>query len=370
MKHLLLILLLLFNFSVFTQSRVASDADYQDLQTAVSMPHPLDAPKPYVSLHLDEAFHNSFVIIIVAALIFVMIFVLLYSEQRRKANVMLKEKNAMIKQQRDELDAMLTEISVNMSYASSLQSRIMMGDRKVVDVVDKVFVIYAPKDVITGDFFYVKQFGDYKVLAVGDCTGHGVSAALLTVMGITCLNEYFSSLPRTEGEMDHFFDPANVLERIRQNVKSSLYSQENNQTLSMSGMDVGLMIHRKGEKSVRFAGANRPLYIVRENKEVVELKPIRNPIAGYVKERNFVSERVEYSDNDMLYLFSDGLTDQFSADKSQSLGANGLKNMLSKYAHETEYDQKAHIMAEFNAFRGAAEQVDDIMLLGVRGSSL
>lgn len=315
--------------------------------------------------------------VLVAVLLIIIVLVVIVSIVRRRAYKLLREKNTQIEAQkneivaqRDELNAMLVELSDNISYASLLQNRIMIGDRKLDDVLNKAFVIYSPKDVVGGDFFYVKQCGDYKIITVADCTGHGVSAAMLTIMNISFLNEYFTAAPtESTDSFDPYFDPAHILEKLRSNVKTTLNAQEN-ETIAMSGMDMALMVHKAGESRVRFAGANRPLYVVRENHELVEIRPVRNPIASYIMEREFETTDFEYKASDMFYMFSDGITDQFSADGSSKLKTKGLKDMLIKYANETEVEQKKRIMADFNKFRGMTEQLDDTILVGVRGSSL
>lgn len=316
--------------------------------------------------------------ILVAILVAIIILVVIISRIRRRAYKLLRDKNLQIEAhkneivaQRDELNAMLVELSDNISYASLLQNRIMIGDRRVDEVLSKAFVIYSPKDVVGGDFFYVKQCGDYKIITVADCTGHGVSAAMLTIMNISFLNEYFAAAPTdtSEDSFDPYFDPAHILEKLRSNVKTTLNAQEN-ETIAMSGMDMALMIHKSGDTKVKFAGANRPLYVVRDDQELIEIRPVRNPIASYVKEREFETTDFEYKESDMFYMFSDGFTDQFSADGSTKLKTKGLKDILVKYAKKAEVEQKKLIMEEFNKFRGMTEQLDDTILVGVRGSSL
>lgn len=314
---------------------------------------------------------KAMVVTLVVVLCIIVALIAVYANVRRRANKVLAVKNKEIAEQRDELNNMLVELSGNISYASLLQNRIMVGDRNIREIIGNSFVIYSPKDVVGGDFFYVKQSGDYKIVAVADCTGHGISAAMLTIVNISLMNEYFAAAHDIGGsnEFDPYYDPASILETLRTNMKKTLNAKEN-ETIAMSGMDMALMVHKKGDAKVRFAGANRPMYVVRENKELVEFRPVRNPIAAYVKERVFETQTFEYKDSDMFYMFSDGITDQFSADGSTKLKTKGLKDMLIKYSEKEEQAQMKSIMEDFNKFRGRAEQLDDFILVGVRGASL
>lgn len=321
---------------------------------------------------------KAMIVVLVVVLVVIIALIAVYANVRRRANKVLAGKNKEIQEQRDriaeqrdELNTMLVELSDNISYASLLQNRIMIGDRNIREIVSESFVIYSPKDVVGGDFFYVKQCGDYKIIAVADCTGHGISAAMLTIVNISLLNEYFAAANEVgnNAEFDRYFDPASILETLRANVKKTLNARSN-ETIAMSGMDMAMMVHKKGDSEVRFAGANRPLYVVREDKELVEIKPVRNPIASYVNEKVFETHNFEYKDSDMFYMFSDGMTDQFSVDGATKLKAKGLKEILVKHSAEEEQLQKKSIMEDFNKFRGRAEQLDDFMLVGVRGSSL
>ena len=324
---------------------------------------------------IDKLENQRMAIMIAVFVLIVVLAMLVYiAVQRRRHNATLKAKNLQIEQQRDGLNSMLLELSSSISYASLIQNQIMLGDRKVTDVIENGFVIYSPKDVVGGDFFYAKQYDEYKIIAVADCTGHGVSAALLTVMSIALLNEYFAACKAHIDDVDETgfarcFDPAAILERLRQDVKTTL-NVKTDEGVALSGMDMALIVHKKGSTKISFTGANRPLTIVRADKQIVEIRPVRNPVAQYINERKFVSEEFEFEESDMFYMYSDGITDQFSADGKYKFCNRRLKEMFTKYASEEVQEQKRKMLLDFNVFRGSTPQVDDALLVGFRGTSL
>jgi serine phosphatase RsbU (regulator of sigma subunit) len=252
-------------------------------------------------------------------------------------------------------------ITDSIRYARKIQRAMLPMKEKMEKELKDYFVIYEPKDIISGDFYWFNITGDYVFLAAADCTGHGVPGALLSMIGYIMLDEVVTK--------KLFHDPTSALSYLHQGFRSVL-KQELEKSDSYDGMDIVLCrIDLKNGKIV-FSGARRPLYYVK-NGELFEIRGVRRSIGGRKKEerRLFTSHEIEIPDSEqdkiMLYLTTDGFADQ-NDPRNKRYGSSRLKNLLQGIAHMSTQEQKVAILTELKKHQADMEQRDDITVVGLR----
>jgi serine phosphatase RsbU (regulator of sigma subunit) len=259
--------------------------------------------------------------------------------------------------QRDELLFQKAQITDSIQYAKSLQTALLTEKAVLNKLLPNHFIYYVPKDIVSGDFYWTKKINDVTIIAAADCTGHGVSGAFMSVIGISLLNEIVRRKEITKANQ--------TLEVLRHELKETLNQNEKDYSHN-NGMDIALCVIRHNEKILEYSGANAPLYLLRNNK-LIEYKPTRNPIGITPIEIPFQNHEIEYEDDDVFYLFSDGLVDQFGGENGKKFQSRRFKHMLLEIYKKPFIIQRDLI--DFNLKRwmkNKHEQVDDILVLGFK----
>lgn len=264
------------------------------------------------------------------------------------------ERTAEVRHQKDLIEAHHGKIRESISYAQRIQVAVLRPDRWLDE--DHFFVLLRPRDVVSGDFFYIKERDGLLVLAVADCTGHGVPGAFMSLLGVSFLNQIVHGAEKLHA--------SEVLEALRRRVKSSL-KQTGAIEEPKDGMDIALVILDRSSGTAEYCGANNPLLLVRHG-EIEELRPTRNPIGVHPWEKPFVSHHLALAQDDVLYLFSDGLADQPGGPQGERFKGRRLKELFLAVHRLPMRQQKQAILEAFESWRGEAEQVDDILIMGVR----
>ncbi len=296
----------------------------------------------------------------VAFLILILLIVRLRERKLKKNKRILeekiKERTKTIEEQKNQIAKSHQNIKDSIVYAKRIQEAIMPSK----DILDKsfndYFVFFKPRDIVSGDFYWIKNIGDYTVYAVADCTGHGVPGALLSMLGISFLSEIVSKA--------RFDTPDEILNRLRKKIKSSL-KQTDKGIESKDGMDIALCVIDRDSLQLQFAGAYNPVYIVREG-ELTEIKATRNPIGAFLKEKPFESNSFKLKKGDILYTFSDGYSDQFGQNEELKFNKRNFKKLLLKIYDKPMHEQKEILDEILTKWRGKTEQTDDIIVMGVR----
>ncbi|MBQ3655582.1 MAG: SpoIIE family protein phosphatase [Bacteroidales bacterium] len=304
----------------------------------------------------------TFFKIVVICLLVVSTFLGIFMKKTSNRNKIVNKQNEKILHQKAMMEEYTENINSSLTYASRLQRLIIRGSVDIHKILTDFFVIYQPKDVVSGDFYYVRDLGVRRIIAVADCTGHGVPAAFLSVLNITFLNEIFSYI-------DKFTEPEMVLELLKIKVVQTL-NQTGDSTSSMDGMDIGIVIADKELHEAKYAGAYIDLMILKaETSEVITIKADRNPIGWYHREVAFRQTVLDLKDDDVIYMFSDGYTDQINnkTEKFTKFRMRKIINEFSKYDLQT---QREKYIETFNEWKNGVEQVDDVLLLGIRAKSL
>lgn len=297
------------------------------------------------------------------------VLILKTSRQRKRTNIKLSEKNEEIKQQRDEIMTQNEEIvrqrdelqltynliRSGITYAARIQSAALPSP-EIPDKLFDNFIFYKPREEVSGDFYWFKQIDNKLIVTAADCTGHGIPGAFVSMLGISLLNE--TVIPA------NISDPAVLLSELRKKMKLSL-NQADVKTRQKDGIDMAVAIIDTQKHCLQFAGANNPIYILR-NKELIEYKGTKSPIGIYRRERKFESQIIELKKNDMVYLFSDGYADQFGGKHNQKLTLRRFKALITEISVHPPAEQKRMLSEHFSEWKGLQKQIDDVLVLGIR----
>jgi len=275
----------------------------------------------------------------------------------------IRDQKEEIESQRDEIEAQRDlvfaqkkEITDSIGYAQRIQAAILPHKTYLDKLIPEYFVLYKPRDIVSGDFYWIKEVDSSIVIVVADCTGHGVPGAFMSMLGITLLNELF-----VEGRTN---SPGEILGELRTKVKAMLV-QEGNIRDQKDGMDMAIALINKEKKELQFAGAYNPLYLIRQG-ELIELKGDKQPIGIHWEETKFKDHVVKLKENDSVYVFSDGYVDQYGGDDRKKFKTHKFKELLLSVQSKSMEKQKLEIENTFEAWRGNVEQIDDVCVVGVR----
>ncbi len=291
------------------------------------------------------------------------------NEEINAQNDELATQNEYLAKQRDEITFQKKQITSSIEYASRIQKAVLDTTSEIEKVALESFIVFEPKDIVSGDFYWFKEIKIqeklYKIFAAVDCTGHGVPGAFMSMLGTSFLNEIVT-------EFTTEINAARILNRLRENVKNQLHQKTTN-TQVKDGMDMALCILDYENMSIQYAGANNPLFLVRPVKgknsfELEEFKPDKMPIGVYLKEKeSFTNTEIAISKGDIVYVFSDGIVDQFGGTTGEKFKKRRLKELLLKVAHLPMKEQKSEIERELRNWMGSEfDQIDDITLIGVK----
>lgn len=219
------------------------------------------------------------------------------------------------------------------------------------------FIIFKPKHIVSGDFYWIGEDEKRIFFTVADCTGHGVPGAFMSALGISTLNEIITNNEDLQANT--------VLSLLREKIKTSLH-QTGKEGEAADGMDVAFCVLHKNRKTLQFSGAYNPMFIV-QGGELKEYKADRMPIGIYYGEKdNFTNYEINVKKGDTIYIFSDGLADQFGGPCGSKYKKSHLKKLLSEIYYRPMVEQRNIIENEFENWRGSVDQIDDITIIGVR----
>lgn len=266
--------------------------------------------------------------------------------------------------QRDQISKQKEEITDSIHYASRIQTALIPPDELFDEVLKEYFILFKPRDIVSGDYYWLRKVGIYTIVVAADCTGHGVPGAFMSMLGIAFLNEIITGIKDIKANL--------ILNQLREKVKTSL-RQTGGEGTSKDGMDIALYVIDETSNYLQFAGAYNPLYIIR-NGELEQIKADKMPIGIHIKEKEtFTNNEYQLEKGDCLYTFSDGYPDQFGGEKGKKFMSKRFKNLLIEISQKTMTEQhqildntieewKAHKQSDGRQY----EQVDDILVIGVR----
>lgn len=264
----------------------------------------------------------------------------------------------IIEEQKEVVEIKSKEITDSINYAKRIQTAILPSSVEMNHHLKDGFVLYLPKDIVAGDFYWMEVVEDSVLFAVADCTGHGVPGAMVSVVCNSALN-------RAVGEFN-LVEPAKILDKVRELVIET-FEQSGDDIEVKDGMDISLVRLNKKTIEIEWAGANNPLWIARKgNSELIEYKPNKQPIGKHFKQEPFKNHKIELQKNDVIYMFTDGYADQFGGEKGKKLMYKTFKELLLTIQNKSMDEQKTELEQYFINWKGSLEQVDDVCIIGVR----
>jgi len=259
--------------------------------------------------------------------------------------------------QKDEISRQKKEIIESLEYACLIQTALLPQSSSIHKTLHDSFIFYLPKDIVSGDFYWTFEHEENILFAAVDCTGHGVPGALMSILGITSLNEIVSNID--------FVKANRILNQLREKIMKSLH-QTGQGGESKDGMDISFCIYNRKTKELQYSGANNPLYYIRRN-ILYEIKPDKMPIGvSGIEEKSFRNNVVKMKKGDVLYIFTDGFPDQFGGPKEKKFKYKPFKNLLLEIHNKNMKEQREILFSSFHAWKRDFEQVDDVLIMGVR----
>lgn len=278
-------------------------------------------------------------------------------DEKEKVEIINKE----VIEQKAEIEHKNIEITDSIKYAKNIQEALLPSLTETENAFENCFILYLPKDIVSGDFFWFSQNGDTKYIAAADCTGHGVPGAFMSIVGNTLLNEIVD-----HQKIEH---PGDILLELHKGVKIAL-NQNHSESQRRDGMDIALCAFKQNSTTIEYSGANRPLWIYRkENEYELEIiKPTKSPIGGLETEdgRVYDNNSIDVKKGDTLYFFSDGFADQFGGPRGKKFMISNMQKLLLDNIELPLHTQKQNIKKAFDAWKHDAEQVDDVLVIGIR----
>lgn len=268
-----------------------------------------------------------------------------------------KKQNKIIEKQKEIVEVKNKEISDSINYAKRIQEAILPSKDTLSESLNRGFVFFKPKDVVSGDFYWVERFADKTFLAVADCTGHGVPGAMISVICSNALSKVLLEEQTT--------DPGLILDHTRDIIIEKL--KKSGETVN-DGMDISLCSIDEKNNEIQWAGANNPLWIFSntyEGLKLKEFKPDKQPIGIYEKAKPFTTHSVTVNKSDTVYLFSDGFVDQFGGEKGKKYKVAAFRKFLLSIQHNAIDEHKALLETELENWMKNQDQVDDICIVGV-----
>jgi serine phosphatase RsbU (regulator of sigma subunit) len=279
------------------------------------------------------------------------------NEELNQQNDEIATQRDEIESQRDKLFLQKKDITDSIEYARFIQQALLTSHEILDNCQVQSFILFKPRDIISGDFYWFKQIKNYLYFTAADCTGHGVPGAFMSVLGISLLNEIVSKRDLNP--------PALVLNELRKRLKKSL-QQDNPDTTSHDGMDISLCLLDLETKQLQFSAAFNPLFLIRHN-ELIEYSADRMPVGVHPKDKiDFTGKEIQLQSNDQLYIFSDGYISQFGGDKGKKFNEKQFKEMLVEVNQHPMEVQQLILEKRLAEWQGNNQQIDDILVVGVR----
>lgn len=247
------------------------------------------------------------------------------------------------------------ELLESLRYASYIQQALLPTHKEFHQWFSDHFIFYLPRDIVSGDFYYINKRNEFIILAVADCTGHGVPGAFMSILGITYLNEIINSI--------EYFTAGTVLNHLRERIMKAL-CQTGDEDEQKDGLDIALCIINTKSNSLNFAGAVNPLYIVR-NKQLIEVEGDFMPVGiAPEEEKPFTNRQIDLSAGDRLYLFTDGFADQFGGPDGKKFKYKPFRELILTHSSLEFKEQQQKINDVFHSWKGNLNQLDDVLVVG------
>jgi serine phosphatase RsbU (regulator of sigma subunit) len=272
------------------------------------------------------------------------------------ARLSLEESNKQLNKQKKIIESKNKDITSSIRYAKKIQEAILPSERSIKKYLPNSFVFYRPRDIVSGDFYWFKHSHDVSYIAAVDCTGHGVPGAFMSMIGNTILNKLVP---------DYHTQPAQILNSMRKEVITTMEQGEENS--QQDGMDIAFCAINHRTRVLEYAGAFNPLCLFRDG-ELIETRADRMPIGSYFGkiDKEYTNHSMELKAGDSFYIYSDGFQDQIGGKGDRKYSSKNFKKFLQTIHEQDPESQLMHIENEINEWKGKEEQLDDMLIIGVK----
>jgi serine phosphatase RsbU (regulator of sigma subunit) len=272
---------------------------------------------------------------------------------KQKANTILHKQKLEIERQKKIVDEKNHEISDSINYALRIQTASIPKLTELDTFFKDYDLFFKPKDVVSGDFYWAEKTSDFSLIAVGDCTGHGVPGAITSMIGSMLLNEIFN--------VKKIYQPDEVLTELNRLVKLTL--RQDSASLTNDGMDIAFCTINYNTLELLYSGANRPLYIIKSNGQFIEYKPTKMSIGGQVALiQQYELHKIQLQKGDTIVLSTDGYADQFGGNHEKKFTSKALRNLISQHHLLSSKELKNIIETNYYNWKGDFEQTDDVLV--------
>ncbi len=259
-----------------------------------------------------------------------------------------------------EIEQQRMKMTDSIQYASRIQKALMFPSELQEKLMPPHFILNKPKDIVSGDYFWVSNKNDRLIIAVADCTGHGVPGAFMSILGINLLNGIVNNLKTPRAN--------DILNELRDQIIKAL-GQTGKRDEAREGMEMALCVVDFKHRIIQFSGAFRPMYLIREG-ELIVINGDRMPIGIYEEVKvSFSNKEIPFKEHDILYLFTDGYVDQIGGLQRKTFKSVRFKKLLKEICHRPLKEQQSILREEHEIWRSGQEQIDDILILGVELST-
>ncbi|OFX27401.1 MAG: hypothetical protein A2033_06625 [Bacteroidetes bacterium GWA2_31_9] len=285
-----------------------------------------------------------------------------YAKELEIKNAEIELQHEIVTKQKNQIEYFYSEITESIKYAQRIQNAVLPTKKYIDSLLDSYFIIFKPKNTVSGDFYWISKRDNWILAAVADCTGHGVPGAIMSMLGISFINEIIAR--------DSIRIASDVLNELRSSVINAL-QQKGISGEQKDGMDIAFIALDTETYTLQYSGANIPLYYISENSnDLVEVKPDNMPISIYVKMNPFTNNIIPITKGFKIYLTTDGYADQFGGPDGKKFLSRQLKRLIEKNHTKLFPDQKD--MYEYklddwmNSYEKTYEQTDDIAFVGIQ----
>ncbi len=277
------------------------------------------------------------------------------NEELLQLNEEITAQRELTEKQRDIALQRQKEIMDSIQYAKRIQTAVLPQREMFVELVPDYFIYFKPRDIVSGDFYWLKKLNKHIVIAAADCTGHGVPGAFMSLLGIAFLNEIVN---------EKLTDAAGILNLLRERIIEALHQTWKDDE-AKDGMDIALSVINIETKELQYAGAYNPLYLFR-NGDLIEKKADKMPIGIHIREaQDFTNHSIQLKENDSIYMFSDGYIDQFGGEMGSKFKTKRFKELLFSMHNKPMKEQKEIIDETHITWKGEQKQLDDILVIGM-----
>jgi serine phosphatase RsbU (regulator of sigma subunit) len=303
-----------------------------------------------------------YIYLLYAILAIAIVYLIVASQSRilLKTRKLLKDKELAyteIARQREELEFKNKNITDSLIYAQRIQEALLPSISYFRKHFRESFIFFYPRDIVSGDFYWIGEKGNKVFIVAADCTGHGVPGALMSMIGLEILEKIINQ--------DNIEKPSHVLEIMSREIEKAFSREKNDGTIIRDGLDMGLCVVDKVEKKLEYSGAFFPLYIIRNDK-LIEIKGNNFAIGSETSHTSYINNEFELQGNDIVYLFSDGYIDQFGGSENKKFMYRRFRYLLLSIHKFEMNDQKTILEDNMKKWMAGNEQVDDMLVIGFK----